>query len=65
MEGAAEPLPGTFIEVPGHADALRFLWWSGRLDNHPDEHAMLVHIFGAAFLFYFFFVYFATQTIEL
>ena len=33
---------------PRDADALRFLWWSGSLDNFPDEYQMLVHIFGAA-----------------
>ena len=34
--------------LPRDADALRFLWWSGSLDNPPDECQMLVHIFGAA-----------------
>ena len=34
--------------LPRDADALRFLWWSGSLDNPPDEYQMLVHIFGAA-----------------
>ena len=34
--------------LPWDANALRFLWWSGSLDNSPDEYQMLVHIFGAA-----------------
>ena len=34
--------------LPRDADALRFLWWSGSLDNPPDEYQILVHIFGAA-----------------
>ena len=34
--------------LPRDADALRFLWWSGSLDNPPDEYQMLVHIFGAS-----------------
>ena len=34
--------------LPRDADALRFLWWSGSLDNPPDEYQMLGHIFGAA-----------------
>ena len=34
--------------LPRDADALRFLWWSGSLDNPPNEYQMLVHIFGAA-----------------
>lgn len=29
-------------------DALRFLWWSGSLDNPPDEFQTLVHIFRAS-----------------
>lgn len=29
------------------ADALRFLWWSGSLNDPLDEYLMLVHIFGA------------------
>ena len=33
--------------LPKDADALRFLWWSGSLNDHPDEYQMLVHIFGA------------------
>ena len=33
--------------LPKDADALRFLWWSGSLNNPPDEYQMLVHIFGA------------------
>ena len=32
--------------LPRDADALRFLWWSGSLDNPPDEYQMLVHIFA-------------------
>ena len=33
--------------LPKDADALRFLWWGGSLNNPPDEYQMLVHIFGA------------------
>ena len=33
--------------LPKDADALRFLWWSGRLNDPPDKYQMLVHIFGA------------------
>ena len=33
--------------LPKDADALRFLWWSGSLNDPPDEYQMLVHIFGA------------------
>ena len=33
--------------LPKEADALRFLCWSGSLNDHPDEYQMLVHIFGA------------------
>ena len=33
--------------LPKDAHALRFLWWSGSLNNPPDECQMLVHIFGA------------------
>ena len=33
--------------LPKDADALRYLWWSGSLNNPPDEYQMLVHIFGA------------------
>ena len=28
-------------------EALRFLWWSGSLDDPPEEYKMTVHIFGA------------------
>ena len=28
-------------------EALRFLWWSGSLDDPPEEYRMTVHIFGA------------------
>jgi len=34
--------------LPREADALRFLWWSGNLDNPPDEYQMFFHISGAA-----------------
>lgn len=27
-------------------DSLRFLWWDGSTDEHPQEYAMTVHIFG-------------------
>ena len=33
--------------LPKDANALRFLWWSGSLNDPPDEYQMLVHIFGA------------------
>ena len=33
--------------LPKDADALRFLWWSGSLNDPLDEYLMLVHIFGA------------------
>ena len=33
--------------LPKDADALRFLWWSGSLNEPPDEYHMLVHIFGS------------------
>ena len=26
---------------------LRFLWWDGSTDEHPEEYAMTLHIFGA------------------
>ncbi|XP_068684275.1 uncharacterized protein [Montipora foliosa] len=32
---------------PEDQDCLRFLWWSGSLDETPNEYAMTVHIFGA------------------
>ncbi|XP_068749292.1 uncharacterized protein [Montipora capricornis] len=32
---------------PEDQDSLRFLWWSGSLDETPNEYAMTVHIFGA------------------
>ena len=41
---------GMFHQVkvaPQDQDAFRFLWWSGSLDELPDEYAMTVHIFGA------------------
>lgn len=28
-------------------DSFRFLWWSGSLDEPPDEYVMTVHVFGA------------------
>ena len=28
-------------------DSLRFLWWDGGTDEHPDVYEMTVHIFGA------------------
>ena len=33
---------------PEDQDSLRFLWWSGSIDEVPQEYAMTVHIFGAA-----------------
>ena len=33
---------------PEDQDSLRFLWWSGSIDEAPQEYAMTVHIFGAA-----------------
>lgn len=33
---------------PEDQDSLRFLWWSGSLDETPQEYVMTVHIFGAA-----------------
>ena len=36
------------VRVPAEdCDALRFLWWSGDLNDEPAEYQMLVHIFGA------------------
>ena len=36
------------VQVPADdCDALRFLWWSGNLNDEPEEYQMLVHIFGA------------------
>ena len=32
---------------PEDQDSLRFLWWSGSIDEAPQEYAMTVHIFGA------------------
>ena len=29
-------------------DSLRFLWWNGSTDDHPEEYVMTVHILGAA-----------------
>ena len=29
--------------LPKDTDALRFLWWSGSLNDPPDEYQMLVH----------------------
>lgn len=34
--------------TPDDCDALRFLWWSGDMERPPEDHQMLVHIFGAA-----------------
>lgn len=33
---------------PRDTDALGYLWWSGSLDNPPDEYQMLFHILRAA-----------------
>jgi hypothetical protein len=33
--------------IPKDTDALRFLWWSGSIDDPPEDYQMLVHIFGA------------------
>ena len=33
---------------PEGEDSLRFLWWSGSIDEAPQEYAITVHIFGAA-----------------
>lgn len=33
--------------TPDDCDALRFLWWSGDMERPPEDHQMLVHIFGA------------------
>ena len=30
------------------ADALRFLWWNGSMNEPPSEHKMTVHLFGKA-----------------
>ncbi|XP_044181007.1 uncharacterized protein LOC122962163 [Acropora millepora] len=36
------------VRVPAEdCDALRFLWWSGDLNDEPAEYQMLVYIFGA------------------
>lgn len=32
---------------PEDRNALRFLWWSGSLNDEPEEYQMQVHIFGA------------------
>ena len=33
---------------PRDCDALRFLWWSNNdLNSEPEEHQMMVHLFGA------------------
>ena len=32
---------------PEDQDSLRFLWWSGSIDEALQEYAMTVHIFGA------------------
>ena len=38
------------VRVPAEdCDALRFLWWSGDLNDEPAEYQMLVHIFGATY----------------
>ena len=31
---------------PKDADERRFLWWSGSLNDPPDEYQILIHIFG-------------------
>ena len=33
---------------PEDQNSLRFLWWSGSIDEVPQEYTMTVHIFGAA-----------------
>ena len=43
-------IEGMFNQVkvaPDDQDALRFLWWSGSLDEPQDEYVMTVHVFGA------------------
>ncbi|XP_067048469.1 uncharacterized protein [Acropora muricata] len=36
------------VRVPAEdCDALRFLWWSGDLNDETAEYQMLVHVFGA------------------
>ena len=32
---------------PDDQDTLRFLWWSGSLNEPPDEYVVTVHVFGA------------------
>ena len=43
-------IEGMFNQVkvsPEDQDAFRFLWWSGSLEEPPDEYVMTVHVFGA------------------
>jgi hypothetical protein len=43
-------IEGMFHQVkvsPEEQDSFRFLWWSGSLDEPPDEYVMTVHVFGA------------------
>ncbi|KAK3747005.1 hypothetical protein QZH41_011961, partial [Actinostola sp. cb2023] len=43
-------IEGMFHQVkvsPEDQDAFRFLWWSGSLDEPPDDYVMTVHVFGA------------------
>ena len=43
-------IEGMFNQVkvsPDDQDALRFLWWSGSLNEPPDEYIMTVYVFGA------------------
>ena len=43
-------IEGMFNQVkvsPDDQDALRFIWWSGSLDELPDEYVMTVHVFVA------------------
>ena len=43
-------IEGMFYQTkvrPADTDALRFLWWSGSINDPPEEYKMLVHIFGA------------------
>ena len=44
-------IEGMFHQVkvrPEDQDSLRFLWWSGSVDETPHEYATTVHILGAA-----------------
>ena len=45
-----EDIESMFHQVkvrPEDQDSLRFLWWSGSIDEAPQEYAMTVHIFEA------------------